>query len=75
MIAYTVYFHGSEGGQFQIEEFSAFDDAAAELFAARLAKEGVVELWRGNRLVKRWCGTGGITAIAPLAEGDSTDGE
>jgi hypothetical protein len=72
MIAYTVYFHGPEGGPFQIEEFSAFDDSAAELFAARLADGGAAELWRGNRLVKRWFGTVDHTAIAPLAEDDSS---
>jgi hypothetical protein len=75
MIAYTVYFHGPGGGPFQIEEFSAFDDSAAELFAAKIANGGAVELWRGNRLVKRWFGTVDQTVVAPVVEDDSSKGE
>ena len=54
MIGYVVYFHEVGNDSFRTEEFAAVDDAAAELYAERFRRHGPVELWRSNRLVKRW---------------------
>ena len=56
MIGYIVYFHEDSDHSFQTEEFAAFDDTTAELYAERFAGHGPLELWHGNRLVKRWSG-------------------
>jgi hypothetical protein len=51
---YQLYFLGASEHVFRSEEFQAFDDSTAELFAVKNAEVGPIELWCRTRLVKRW---------------------
>lgn len=67
MAYYRLYFFDQFGHIDQFREFEAADDAAAVAQGADWRERDAMELWRGDRRIKRW----EAYALAPEARARS----